>query len=102
MYLDYFYRRNVVLYIIVGLGNPGKEELLKTDKFISLKSISIGKDESQEQDEEYKSENENPVTYRDTLLSNGFKKTDNPMIVEKRIGDSLYEVDWYAKQLRYT
>lgn len=79
-----------------------KEELLKTDKFISLKSISIGKDKSQEQDKEYKSENENPITYRDTLLSNGFKKTDNPMIVEKRIGDSLYEVDWYAKQLRYT
>lgn len=79
-----------------------KEELLKTDKFLSFKSIPIGREEFQEQEKESIKENDDPVAYRDALLADGFSKTNNPMIVEKRIGDSLYEVDWYAKQLRYT
>lgn len=79
-----------------------KEELLKTDKFLSFKSIPIGREEFQEQEKESIKENDDPIAYRDALLADGFSKTDNPMIVEKRIGNSLYEVDWYAKQLRYT
>ena len=79
-----------------------KEELLKTDKFISLKSIPIGRDEFQKKEDDTSIDSKDPVAYRDALLADGFKKTDNPMIVEKRIDDSLYEVDWYAKQIRYT
>ena len=79
-----------------------KEELLKTDKFISLKSIPIGRDEFQKKEDDTSTDSKDPVAYRDALLADGFQKTDNPMIVEKRIDDSLYEVDWYAKQIRYT
>ena len=66
-----------------------KEELLKTDKFISLKSIPIGRDEFQKKEDDTSIDSKDPVAYRDALLADGFKKTDNPMIIEKRIDNSL-------------
>lgn len=94
-----YYYENKIHEEIIVIKN---EELLKTNKFFSTKSIPIGRDELQKQDQEASNNNEDPITFRDALLADGFSKTDNPMIVEKTIGDSLYEVDWYAKQIKYT
>ena len=79
------------------------EIVIKTNKFFSKKSTPIGRDKLQNNKQQESEEDIiNPIEYRDILLKEGFKKTNNSMVIEKKINGALYQVDWYSKQIKYS